>query len=112
MTWVPQACTLPTAERPLRVAEFDALFAAALGPANRMARDRLRLHVADDPGVAATVADLIARETACCSFFHFDVTSWHGELCIDVQVPQPQVAVLDAVQRRAEAARTRAAAAP
>jgi hypothetical protein len=24
--WAPDACTLPTAERPLRVAEFDDLF--------------------------------------------------------------------------------------
>ncbi|MEV4838269.1 hypothetical protein AB0K05_27425 [Nonomuraea sp. NPDC049486] len=28
--WVPSACTLPTAEQPLRVAEFDALFADAV----------------------------------------------------------------------------------
>jgi hypothetical protein len=26
--WAPDACTLPTAERPLRVAEFDDLFTA------------------------------------------------------------------------------------
>lgn len=25
--WAPPACTLPAAERPLRLAEFDALFA-------------------------------------------------------------------------------------
>jgi hypothetical protein len=25
--WVPQACTLPTVERPLRLAEFNDLFA-------------------------------------------------------------------------------------
>jgi hypothetical protein len=30
MTWVPDACTLPTEEVPLRVAEFDALFASTL----------------------------------------------------------------------------------
>jgi len=28
--WAPDACTLPTPERPLRVAEFDALFAHVL----------------------------------------------------------------------------------
>jgi hypothetical protein len=28
--WVPEACTLPTVEQPLRVAEFDDLFATAL----------------------------------------------------------------------------------
>ena len=28
--WAPDACTLPTTERPLRVAEFDDLFASVL----------------------------------------------------------------------------------
>ncbi len=27
--WVPDACTLPTVDQPLRVAEFDDLFARA-----------------------------------------------------------------------------------
>ena len=26
-SWVPEACTLPTVEQPVRVAEFDELFA-------------------------------------------------------------------------------------
>jgi hypothetical protein len=30
IAWVPQACTLPMADQPLRQAEFDALFATAL----------------------------------------------------------------------------------
>jgi hypothetical protein len=30
IAWVPQACTLATADQPLRQAEFDALFATAL----------------------------------------------------------------------------------
>ncbi|MFB7588014.1 hypothetical protein [Streptomyces sp. NPDC056169] len=30
MTWVPQSCTLPTEAQPLRIAEFDTLFADAL----------------------------------------------------------------------------------
>ncbi|NUO57978.1 MAG: hypothetical protein HOV71_01100 [Hamadaea sp.] len=41
--WVPDACTLPTAEQPLRVAEFDALFAASLRHADRRTPTRLRL---------------------------------------------------------------------
>ena len=28
--WVPEACTLPTVEQPLRLAEFDSLFATGL----------------------------------------------------------------------------------
>ena len=30
LDWAPEACSLPTAERPLRVAEFDELFTAVL----------------------------------------------------------------------------------
>lgn len=34
--WAPHACTLPTEERPLRVAEFDALFAEAVKNVRRI----------------------------------------------------------------------------
>ncbi|MFI5877126.1 hypothetical protein ACIBAH_32705 [Streptomyces sp. NPDC051445] len=37
-TWVPQSCTLPTTEQPLRVAEFDTLFAERLADASRSDR--------------------------------------------------------------------------
>jgi hypothetical protein len=40
---VPQACTLPTVEQPLRVAEFDGLFATALRGVDRVAPMMLRL---------------------------------------------------------------------
>ncbi|HET6741695.1 MAG TPA: hypothetical protein VFH76_22285 [Kribbella sp.] len=36
LTWVPDACTLPTAERPFRVAEFDQLFAEHLRSTDRV----------------------------------------------------------------------------
>jgi hypothetical protein len=36
MTWAQEPCTLPTAERPLRVAEFDELFASARGQWKRV----------------------------------------------------------------------------
>ena len=36
MAWVPEACTLPTVEQPLRVAEFDELFATAVRPVERV----------------------------------------------------------------------------
>ena len=37
LDWVPQACTLPTAELPLRVAAFDRLFADAVRGVERIA---------------------------------------------------------------------------
>lgn len=105
MTWVPESCTLPTVEQPLRVAEFDDLFAGAVRPAERIDRTGLRLHL---PGGEATVSAtrlLIARETGCCSFFSFDLASSDAETALEVRVPESQTAVLDAMQERAEAAR-------
>jgi hypothetical protein len=59
--WVPSACTLPTAEQPLRVAEFDALFAEAVQAIARPEPARLRLELGFSPEHAARAAELTAR---------------------------------------------------
>ena len=100
MTWVPPSCTLPTAEQPLRVAEFDELFATAVTGARRNAPERLTLHLTPTPEVAATAAGLAMKETGCCSFFTFSLTAGAGELTLDVTVPPAHVAVLDALAGR------------
>jgi hypothetical protein len=108
VAWAPAAaCTLPTAERPLREAEFDQLFAAALCGVERPARTWLRLFLATAAGdeVEATTQDLIARESSCCSFFDFRLTPGGHRLVLDVRVPAERVEVLDGLARRAEAAR-------
>jgi hypothetical protein len=105
MTWVPETCTLPTAEQPLRVTEFDDLFATAVGPAERFASTGLRISLPAGDEVVSTVQDLIARETGCCSFFSFDVRRSSARTELEVRVPESQVAVLDAMQQRVEAAR-------
>lgn len=103
MSWMaPDACTLPTAQQPLRVAEFDALFAAALRGLDRPAPTQLRLIL--DGAAQAQVRDLVAREAACCSFFTFTVESAAGgRLYLDVEVPPARVDVLDAVVARTAA---------
>ena len=106
MTWVPEACALPTADQPLRVAEFDALFATAVRPAERVGPTGLRIHLPAGEETESTVRELVARETMCCSFFSFDVRHVPGETELDVRVPESQAAVLDAMGRRAEAARS------
>ena len=99
--WAPvDACTLPTAEQPLREAEFDTLFATALRAVERQAPDRLRLTFDG----AAEVADLIARESSCCSFFDFTLTATTDGQVLDVRVPAARVDVLDGLARRAAAA--------
>jgi hypothetical protein len=94
-------CTLPTAERPLRLAEFDDLFATALRGQQRLSPTTLRWRLA--PMVAAAVRDLTARETACCSFFSFAVTADDEAVGVDVTVPAAHVDVLDVLAARATA---------
>ena len=97
--WVPEACTLPTVERPLRLAEFDDLFATALISQQRVAPTRLRWQL--NPAAQQRAQDLAARESSCCSFFSFAFAVTGNELQVDLDVPAEQVAVLDALAGRA-----------
>jgi len=101
--WAPQACTLPTAERPLRLAEFDALFTTGLRKLERQGPTRLLMTL--DAITEATARALTARESNCCSFFGFTFTPARGsQVLLDVTVPQAHVDVLDALALRAAAA--------
>ncbi len=93
----PQACTLPTAERPLRVAEFDQLFTRAAGAVERLGPQSARITLPPSPAIAAEAANLVVRETECCSFFSFSLTATGGRLHLDVAVPQNQTPVLDSL---------------
>ena len=102
--WVPDACTLPTADRPLRIARFDGLFATGVTGLQRSAPDLARFDLRPDPAVAATAMDLCVRETACCSFFEFTLVATDGRVRMDVRTPPEHTDVLDAVVARARAA--------
>ncbi len=107
LAWVPQTCTLPTAEQPLRLAEFDALFSAAVRGGERLAARHLRMTLAGGSDLAGAVQDLADRETRCCSFFSFTVSSPEtGVVRLDIEVPAAHVEVLDALQARAVALRS------
>ena len=97
--WVPEACTLPTVDRPLRLSEFDELFMTALVRQERIAEQRLRWGL--DTATEATVRDLTARESECCSFFTFSITSARDQVTVDVEVPPAHVDVLNALEARA-----------
>jgi hypothetical protein len=109
--WVAvDACTLPTAERPLRVAEFDALFAANVTDVRRRGSTGVRLALVGPQGLRERVQDLAHRETECCSFFTFSLSasdlgdrdSTEAErLSLDVDVPTERTDVLDALADRA-----------
>ncbi|WP_067676693.1 hypothetical protein [Nocardia miyunensis] len=100
--WVPDACTLPTVEQPIRVAEFGRFFAESVRRPRRSAPTVLE--VVADPGAEPVARDLAARESRCCSFFGFEFASTDAELVMQVGVPDVYVGVLDAFAGRVEAA--------
>ena len=95
--WAPDACTLPTAERPLRVAEFDDLFAFVVRAERRQPQ---RLDVVFRSIVEAPARDLARRESECCSFFTFEFESVGDDVVMHIGVPPEHVAVLDALEAR------------
>ncbi|GAA4571228.1 hypothetical protein GCM10023176_31480 [Micromonospora coerulea] len=100
--WVPDACTLPTADRPLRLTEFDQFFRDAVRGVDRLSAQHLRLQLAGAGQVEETARDLMARESSCCSFFAFALSrSGPDALTLDVRVPAAHVDVLDGLADRA-----------
>lgn len=105
LSWVPPACSLPTAAQPFRVAELDELFRSTVEHIIRTDPTSLRLTLRPEPAVASTAADLAARESHCCRFFAFTLTIAPLAVDLVVEVPADHVEVLDALELRARAAR-------
>jgi hypothetical protein len=104
--WVPEACTLATADQPLRLAEFDALFTTTVEQAERISDRQLRVTMTGTAELEARVRTLAARETECCSFFIFTITAPQARhLVLDVEVPVGHIDVLDALAERAATVR-------
>lgn len=98
--WVPQSCTLPTAEQPVRVREFDDLFARSLHSVEQVDQTQLRLTI--DASAEGTASELTERETGCCSFFTFTFgQADDGRVVIDVTVPAAHTDVLTTLASRA-----------
>ncbi len=94
--WAPDACTLPTSERPLRIAEFDDLFTWVLRW-ERTQPTRLDLGLPAD--VESAARDLARRESECCSFFTFEFDTAGDGVVMRIEVPDAQIEVLDAIER-------------
>jgi len=103
-TWVPDACTLPAADRLPRAAEFDGLFADAVRGFERAEPARLRLDLQPSPQLAGRAAELMVAETGCCSFFTFSLTAATDRLALEISVPAQYLGVLDALAELAAAA--------
>ena len=104
--WVDvAACTLPTTDRPLRLAEFDDLFRSSLRSVDRESGTRARLLLAGGAGLADRTRRLADAESSCCSFFTFAVRSPEpGLVALDVEVPEMYADVLAGLLVRAGAA--------
>lgn len=110
--WVPaDACTLPTSDQPMRLAEFEGLFRSSLIGVDREEPGWLRLRLrggSEGRGtgqVESRARDLAAREAECCSFFDFTVERDGTEVVVDVGVPADKTVVLDGLSAQAQAAR-------
>ena len=101
--WVPDACTLPTVEQPLRRDEFDALFAEDVDGLEQVSPERLRLDLRPHPDAAARAARLAVKETGCCSFFGFDLAVGDGRVAMTVTTSSAHAPVLAALRDRAAA---------
>ena len=95
------ACTLPAADLPGRLAEFDAAFAAGLQRAEVISPTRARLVFTADQAQAEALAGLLDRESQCCSFFTFDQQAMEGSVTVDVTVPPAHAAALSVLAARA-----------
>ncbi len=106
MRQVPAACTLPTAEQPLRIAEFAGLFATRLLGTDRTSPTTIVLDLRADVAAEAAVRDLAARESECCSFFRFTITRTSADrLRLQVEVPAAHADVLDGLTELAASVR-------
>jgi hypothetical protein len=96
-SWAPESCTLPQPDRPMRVAEFDDLFAIALR-SDRLAPTRLEIVLPDT--AESTARDLADRETQCCSFFAFDFEPLGDNVVMRIGVSPSRTEVLDSLEAR------------
>lgn len=91
---------MPTAERPLRLTEFDALFATAVRRVEHRDGD-VRMRLTGEEGLTEQVRDLTERETSCCSFFTFGIEGNDSDLTLQISVPPARQEILDALAQRA-----------
>lgn len=96
--WIAAACTLPTVNQPLRMAQFDEFFRTAVRRWTRPQATALELVIPAQ--IETSARDLAQREASCCSFFTFDFEPTDDAVVMRIGVPELHVDVLDALQAR------------
>jgi hypothetical protein len=86
MSDLPIACTLASGDLTARLALIDGL--AADGLLDRAATEHgLRVRLRDTPDIERRVRELVAAESACCSFLDFALSRDAGELLLEITGP-------------------------
>jgi hypothetical protein len=94
MPELPIACTLTPDGMTARLALIDAL--AADGLVERAATETgVRVRLRDTPGIERRTRELVAAESACCTFLDFDLGRAGGELVLAISGPPAARAVID-----------------
>ena len=96
----PEACTLPTVERPLRISEFADLFATATADVVRTSATQATVTLPLD--ALELARDLAARETECCSFFTFTTVPNGDHTSMTIEVPELYAEVLTSMTNLSE----------
>jgi hypothetical protein len=96
----PDACSLPLADQPGRVAEWDTLFATAVRRVEKLPGG-VRFELDRSRAAVAAVADLADRESQCCAFFTFGVTVGFDTLALSVDADPEHADVAKALAARA-----------
>lgn len=97
---IPSACTLPTAERPIRLKEFGELLASSSRRGERLSATSLTLYLAGEAGLEQSVRELAARESDCCSFFAFEISADQADVIMTITVPPQHSGILDSLEAK------------
>lgn len=100
----PEACSLPLADQPARVAEWDDLLSGSVRAMTEVPGG-LRLELDRTPSVCVQLTDLAERESRCCSFLTFTITVSSDALRLDVTAESGYEKVAAAMARRIDALR-------
>jgi hypothetical protein len=97
----PIACTLSPEQVPGRLTDWRELVALATGRVKTEAG--VRLAFPSSPDLAGRVADLAAREAACCSFFTFVIGVGADALSLEIGAPPGATELVDSLLEQAGA---------
>ncbi|MDO9485651.1 MAG: hypothetical protein Q7K25_06290 [Actinomycetota bacterium] len=99
--WASNSCSLPTAERHLRIEEFNAFFKDDVAGVSKRPQGEVHLTLRPGDAVAQRAAQLAVRESTCCSFFTFHLIIGNATSEMFVSADAQHSSVLDDLAQHA-----------